>query len=93
MGLAEALDASCRKNGAASCSDRHRSADGFSAMGGKRPGPDGVWPVPAPGGKPASARRRLARRSADHDAPERARGSLDRHAIYIVAACVAGAAR
>lgn len=73
--------------------DRHRSADGFSAMGGKRPGPDGVWPVPAPGGKPASARRRLARRSADHDAPERARGSLDRHAIYIVAACVAGAAR
>ena len=36
---------------------------------------------------------RLARRSADDDAYDRARGSLDRHATYIVAAYLAGAAR
>ena len=36
---------------------------------------------------------RLARGSADDDAAERARGSLDRHATYIVAAYLAGAAR
>jgi integrase/recombinase XerD len=35
----------------------------------------------------------LARGPADHDAVDRARGSLDRHATYIVAAYVAGAAR
>jgi integrase len=35
----------------------------------------------------------LARRPADHHALRRARTSLDRHATYIVAAYVAGAAR
>jgi hypothetical protein len=35
----------------------------------------------------------LARRSQDHDEVDRARGSLDRHATYIVAAYLAGAAR
>ena len=35
----------------------------------------------------------LACGPADHDAPERHRGSLDRHATYIVAAYIAGAAR
>ena len=38
-------------------------------------------------------RSRLSCRSENHHAPERARGSLDRHATYIVAAYVAGAAR
>ena len=52
--------------------------------------------ITAAGCRGPSARRpegRVARRSAHYDAAERARGSLDRHATYIVAAYVAGAAR
>ena len=44
-------------------------------------------------GSPGRPDRRPPRRPAHHDAPERARGSLDRHATYIVAAYLAGAAR
>jgi integrase/recombinase XerD len=51
--------------------------------------PKGRWSTAA-----GRAGGRLARRSADDDAvPKRARGSLDRHATYIVAAYLAGAAR
>jgi hypothetical protein len=39
------------------------------------------------------ARCRLARRPANDHAPEQVRTSLDRHTTYIVAACIAGAAR
>lgn len=83
MGLAEALDASCRKNGAASCSDRHRSADGFSVMvmtAYRRFSPRRQASISDTPGTPI---RR----------PRCARVSLDRHAAYIVAACVTGAAQ
>jgi ABC-2 type transport system ATP-binding protein len=46
-----------------------------------------------PGSRCATCRGRLARRPENDDAAKRARGSLGRHATYIVVADVAGAAR
>ena len=64
-----------------------------SRSGRTRCGTRSSPPPSTPGSRCGRPGSRLARRSADHDALRPARGSLDRHATYIVAAYLAGAAR
>jgi integrase len=75
-------------------SARSRAAPGSANLSARTR--SGTHLLPQFGCRRAVARRprgRLACRSADDDAICRARGSLDRHATYIVAAYIAGAAR